>query len=319
MPDLQSIPESLCAPLDSTRRWWLRSPEVALGEFKLDDNRAYWRWDLRTGNVRIHPLCADSRLLRDAPPEILQELGSAQILGWKPESRLIWQTTSAGLRVCRKWHRASHREVRSGQARWFASQLQARSPSLIEKDRLPLQTWEWVRPGQLPERLPLSQLAGLLKCLHGAPAPSSITLPRLDDRALLEHVGKRLAAFHVWQPVLGLPLVDLSGLQALHASLAGEFTQLPAADEVVVHGDFRRRNLVFDARNQSRLLDADHLALAPAEWDLAALLAETTPAEHDEVHEFILGQPNIDARRLSAYVALWHILIALKRAEDGEP
>lgn len=155
-------------------------------------------------------------------------------------------------------------------ARW----LNARGvPAAQPHEGLPQPTQVADRPVTwwhlLPDHRPATpgELGSTLARLHALQVPAEPALPRLDPLAGLDRLDKAATsvapADHDW----------LSGhLERMRAALA----DLPATRDCVVHGDAWQGNVAVPDGGGPVLLDLDHVAVGPPQWDLIALAVDHT-------------------------------------------
>lgn len=139
------------------------------------------------------------------------------------------------------------------------------TPQPTVVDDRPVTWWEL-----LPPHRPASpgELGSALRELHSLPLPEDLDLPMFDPFAGLD---ERLAAAE------GLPADDLVWLRHQLTALRRRYAQLPEASERrVVHGDAWQGNIAVPEDSPPIILDLEHVAEGPPEWDLIALAVDHT-------------------------------------------
>lgn len=158
---------------------------------------------------------------------------------------------------------------------------------------------------ELPPHRPATpaELGAVLRTVHQLPIPNTPDLPRLDPFAdFAERIDN----------ATGVPVDDRSWLADHLNDLGNQWQHLPSGRPFcVVHGDAWQGNVAVPDRGEPVLLDLEHFAIGPPEWDLIALAVDRTDFERidqAEYRAFIDAYGGYDVTTWSGYRTLADIL-----------
>jgi len=146
-------------------------------------------------------------------------------------------------------------------------------PTLVD-DR-PVTWWR-----ELPPHRPATpaELGAVLRTVHQLPIPTTPHLPPLDPFA---DFAERIANAGA------LPADDRSWLADHLTDLRNRWQHLPPGKPIcVVHGDAWQGNVAVPDRGEPVVLDLEHFAIGPPEWDLIALAVDRTDFERIDQAEY---------------------------------
>lgn len=146
-------------------------------------------------------------------------------------------------------------------------------PTLVD-DR-PVTWWR-----ELPPHRPATpvELGAVLQTIHRLPIPSMPHLPPLDPFA---DFAERIANASV------LPAGDRSWLRDHLMDLHNRWQHLPPGKPIcVVHGDAWQGNVAVPDQGEPVVLDLEHFAIGPPEWDLIAMAVDRTDFERVDQAEY---------------------------------
>lgn len=305
--------------IERTECCWLRSPEVALGTYHEHEELFYWKWNLRNSRWRLTSLGHDKGLFQDSHIAPKFDSIRTQIIRYKPESRLVFQSPDWPGKLF-KLYRPDKTEIARQRARIFADSFMHAVPLcdlIAGENRI---DWRWIDGGPLSaDHLHEGdRIVGLLQMNENG---SRCGVPLLEPLTVARHISDRIEAHTAWMPILFPRAADELDELTRHwpqvaASLVGDKIQSPMR---LLHGDFRPRNVVLAKSGQLYLCDSDHLCAGPFEWDLAAWAADLSFNNQDHAADLLanwFSLENVNAALLSNYFRAWRILIGLRSIED---
>lgn len=165
-----------------------------------------------------------------------------------------------------------------------------------------------------------SELGAVLRVLHELPVPSAPQLPRLDP---FTGIAERIDG------AAGLAADDRSWLLNHLEAIRYRWTQLPSGrPSCVVHGDAWQGNVAVPDKSEPVLLDLEHVAVGPPEWDLLAIAVDRTDFERisaPEYRSFVDAYGGYDITTWPGYRTLADILelrwvcFAIGKADRDQP
>lgn len=287
--------------LAATSRFWIRSPDVAMGLVCGDsrDCRAWktWKWNRIEGRCRETWL-GDDRKLFVGNPLAHKSLSDPTIslITYKPESRIALKIEGEDGPVLRRFYPPKRFEFRAARAKAFEQAFSRAGMKLLKiNPETQAIDWEWIdgepkdasmgdpsaggRPADASHIDPIAigEVVDPESISPAALSDAGKTLPVIDARSIAADIKRRLAGAESWTRFL-FPHA-LPRLRSIRSACSGLLPELETmqtqSPPVVLHGDLRPRNVIYDAEGCFRLCDADHVAGGPLEWDLAAWFADT--------------------------------------------
>lgn len=168
---------------------------------------------------------------------------------------------------------------------WLAScgitvtQTIGRLPQAVVVDNRPVTWWRL-----LPDHRAATpaELGSVLRALHGLPVPQQPRLPAADPFAGME---QRLA-----EPA-DISTADRAWLGEHLSALRDRYQELRFDTEKhVIHGDAWQGNVAVSATGTLILLDLEHVAVGPADWDLIPMAVDYTDfarLDRDDYRSFV--------------------------------
>ncbi len=305
------------------------------------DCRAWktWKWNRAEGRCRQTWL-GDDRKLIVGNPLAHKSLSDPAIslITYKPESRIALKIDAEDGPFLRRFYPPKRFEFRAARARAFEQAFSRAGMKLIKiSPEARAIDFEWIDwdpndapPGDQPgeashiDPFAIGEVVDPVSISPAALSDGGKTLPVIDARSIAADIKRRLAGAEGWTRFLfPQALPRLRSIRSACSSLLPDLeTMQTESPPVVLHGDLRPRNVIYDTEGCFRLCDADHVAGGPIEWDLAAWFADTTRsagAGEDAVDEYGLAgfaeATGSDPNALRLFVRAWRIIFDIAELE----